>query len=160
MSAREQDRVVIAEVIVNAWRDEGYRARLIGDGAAVLREAGFALPPGCRVAVLENTDGIWHFAAPWFGDLEAGQKDQVVAELAGLLPLPEGVELHVHQDSEGLRHLVLPQPPDDLDALSDGQLELVVGGLGAAGGNGGAGGLGGLILLAGNGGAGGTAGLF
>ena len=168
MSEREQERVVTAEVIVNAWRDETYLERLIDDPAAVFADAGLVLPPGCRVTVLVNSDDTWHLAFPRLEDLAAEDREQVATELAALIPLPGGVELHVHQNTAEERFVVLPPAPERMDALSDEELMQVVGGgnggnagaggayggfLGGAGGNGGNGGAGG-VLYGGNGGAG------
>jgi hypothetical protein len=155
MGEREQERAVVAGAIVGAWRDEGYRERLISDGAAVLRAAGLELPEGCRVVVVENTDSIWHLAVPRGEDAAGDEIEQFVAELADQLPLPPGVELHLHQDLHDKRHIVLPLAPREMDALSDDELKSVVGGVLMNGGNGGTGGNGGLF---GNGGAGGNGG--
>ena len=165
MSQSEQDRVVVAEAIFNAWKDEAYRERLIDDSTAVLGDAGLTLPAGCRVTVVVNSDDTWHLSIPRLEDLAAGDTERLAAELATMLPLPDGVELRLHQDTEHERFIVLPLPPDEADTLSDEDLKAVVGGgnggngglggdlFGGAGGNGGNGGAGG-ILYGGNGGAG------
>ena len=156
MSRSEDERIIAAEAIARAWRDEAYRERLLGDSAGVLRDAGLELPAGCRVTVLENTDTVWHAVVPVLEDLGA-EKDAMVSELAGLLPLPAGVELRLHQSTADERFLVLPLPPQEAGELEDVELDVVFGG-----GNGGAGGdvgiLGGLFSTGGNGGNGGTGG--
>jgi hypothetical protein len=164
MSEREHERVIVAGAIVNAWKDEAYREKLIGDPAAVLGDAGLTLPPGCRVTALVNSDHTWHVAIPRLEVLAAGEQEQLTAELAAMLPLPAGVELRLHQDTGDERFVVLPLAPHEVDSLSDEELTTVVGG--GNGGNGGAGGAGGLggnggdagagaILFGGNGGSGG-----
>ena len=167
MNERENERVVTADVIVGAWRDDAYRERLLADPAGVLAEAGLHLPAGCRVTALENTGTVWHLAVPALEDLAAGEKERFGAELAALLPLPAGVELHLHQTTGDERFVVLPLPPEAVAELSDDQLESVLGGgNGGAGGTalfgtGGAGGNGGNAgLLGGTGGNGGNAGLL
>ena len=154
MSERENERVLTADVIVGAWRDDAYRERLLADPAGVLAEAGLQLPAGCRVTALENTGKVWHLAVPRLEDLAAGERERFGAELAALLPLPAGVELHLHQTTGDERFLVLPLPPEAVAELSDDQLESVLGG-----GNGGAAGVT-LFGTGGNGGNGGSAGLL
>jgi hypothetical protein len=149
----DNDRIIAAEAIVKAWRDEAYRERLIGDPAGVLREAGLTLPAGCRVTVFENSATVWHVAVPVLEDLAANEKDALVAELARQLPLPGGVELRLHQSTADQRFLVLPLRPPEVEELDDDELRLVTGG--GNGGNGGAGGL----FGGGNGGNGGAGGL-
>lgn len=180
MTESENERAIAAEVIVNAWRDEAYRGKLMADPAGTLEQAGLTLPAGCRVTVLENTPAVWHMSIPRAEDLAAGQKEQFAAELAGVIPIPAGVELHLHQSAEDERFLVLPLLPAEMGELSDEELKTVWAGgnggnggtAGLFGGNGGAAGLlggnGGLFggnggaggLLGGNGGTGGDAGLL
>ncbi len=103
--------------------------------------------------MLENSDDTWHLAIPRLEDLAAGEREQVAAELAALIPLPGGVELRLHQNTADERFVVLPPAPEQTDALSDEELMQVVGG--GNGGNGGAGGAYGG-LFGGNGGNGGN----
>lgn len=183
MSERENERLVTAEVIVNAWRSEDFRARLLADPVAVLAEAGLEVPAGCTVTVLENTRTVWHLAVPRFEELSDGEKEEFGAELVAGLPLPAGVELHLHQATGTERFLVLPMEPQESRELSEDELRLVLGGgnggqagvaglfgvggnggdatgLFGAGGNGGTGGLFGVGGSGGNGGAGGAPGLL
>jgi len=159
MSQSDRERLIAAEAVVRAWRDEEYRAQLIGDPMGTLKEAGLTLPAGCRVTVLENTDCVWHAAVPALEDLAGAGRDDFLADLTRLVPLPAGVELRLHQDTADERFLVLPLPPVGAEELGDEELKLVLGG-----GNGGAGGDGGSAgffgLLGGNGGAGGNAGFL
>jgi hypothetical protein len=132
MSESENDRVIVAELIVNAWRDEAYREKLIGDPAGALKDAGLALPADCRVTVLEDTGAVSHISIPRLEDMAAGGKEQFMADLAGLIPIPAGLELRLHQNTENERFLVLPLPPHEMEGLSDEELNLVVGGTGGA----------------------------
>ena len=119
--------------------------------------------------MVANSDDTWHLSIPRLEDLAAGDTERLGAELATMLPLPDGVELRLHQDTGDERFVVLPLPPDEAAALSDEELKAVVGGgnggdggnggtigiVSGAGGNGGAGGDGGAsILFGGNGGTG------
>ena len=166
MSQSDRERLIAAEAVVRAWRDDEYRAKLIGDPAGTLEEAGLTLPAGCGITVLENTAAVWHAAIPAVEDLAGAGKDDFLAELARLVPLPAGVELRLHQDTADERFLVLPLPPLGAEELGDEELKLVLGGgNGGAGGNGGSagfvGGNGGWPgFLGGNGGHGGWSGLL
>jgi len=154
MSESEQERVIAAEVIVNAWKDEAYRQKVIGDPAGVLKEAGLTLPADCRVTVLESTSAVSHISIPRLEDMAAGDKEQFMAELARLIPMPAGLELRLHQNTENERFLVLPLSPHQAEELSDEELMMVLGS-----GNGGAGGNAGLFGIGGNGGNGGVGGI-
>jgi hypothetical protein len=143
MSDIEKERVIAAEVLVNAWRDVAYRSKLLADPAGILRAAGLALPDECRVTVLENAPAVWHIAIPSLEDMAASEKEQFMAELGMMIPVPAGVELHLHQSTASERFLVLPLQPQDARELSDEELKVVLGS--GNGGNGGAGGNAGLI---------------
>ena len=157
MSESEKERVIAAEVIVNAWKDEAYRQKVIDDPVGALKEAGLTLSADCQVTVLESTSTVSHISIPRLEDMAAGEKEQFMAELARLIPIPAGRELRLHQNTENERFLVLPLPPHQAEELSDEELKMVLGAgnggnAGLLGGNGG--------LLGGNGGAGGNAGLL
>ena len=151
MSNGKQERATAADVIVRSFRDSVYRRRLVDEPAAVLREAGISIPDGTEVTLLENTNSLSHVAIPSAENLVAGLKADFLAQLGGLLPLPAGVELRLHQETTTQRFFVLPIPPADPTGLSEEELADVV-----AAGNGGDGGL--FGGNGGNGGAGGNAG--
>ena len=52
------------KVVARAWRDPTFKAKLIADPQAVLREAGMAVPAGAAVKVVENTGTHLHFVLP------------------------------------------------------------------------------------------------
>ncbi len=58
------DREPLDDVIAKATRDEAFKARLMNDPKAVLEEAGFELPDGLAVRVVENTDRTMHLVLP------------------------------------------------------------------------------------------------
>ena len=150
MSRPDQQRAVVAEVIVRAWRDDTYRDALVVDPVGTLRAAGVVLPDNVRVTVLEDVPGISHVAIP--RDMGAQESANFVTELAQMLPLPDSSELRLHQSAQDEFIFVLPLPPDGASSLNEDLLDLVVGG--GNGGNGGNGGFAGLGGLGGNGGAG------
>lgn len=53
-----------AAVVERAWADGAYKARLLEDSTAVLREAGIRIPDGITVKVVENTENLVHVIMP------------------------------------------------------------------------------------------------
>ena len=69
------------KVVARAWRDPAFKAKLIADPQAVLREAGVAVPAGATVKVVENTGTHLHFVLP---PKPVGQlSDEALDEVAG-----------------------------------------------------------------------------
>ncbi|ASG24077.1 NHLP leader peptide family RiPP precursor [Nitrospirillum viridazoti] len=63
MTAAESD-AAIDDIIAKAWGDEAYRARLLADPAAVLRDEGVDLPVGALVQVLQDTATVQTLVLP------------------------------------------------------------------------------------------------
>ncbi|TWB15508.1 putative ribosomally synthesized peptide [Nitrospirillum amazonense] len=63
MTAAESD-AAIDDIIAKAWGDEAFRARLLADPAAVLRDEGVDLPVGALVQVLEDTATVQTLVLP------------------------------------------------------------------------------------------------
>ena len=65
MANTERDNAAAyGKVVAKAWRDPAFKAKLIADPQAVLREAGMAVPAGVTVKVVENTATHLHFVLP------------------------------------------------------------------------------------------------
>lgn len=114
-----------ARVVARAWADPAYKARLLEDGTAAVREFGFGTPEGNLVAV-ENTSDIHNVVVctlcscyPWsvLGLPPAWYKDapyraRMVREPRGLLremgcELPDDVDIQVWDSSAS----ALPRDP-------------------------------------------------
>ena len=52
------------KIIARAWREPAFKAKLIADRQAALKEAGVTVPVGVTVKVVENTDTHFHFVLP------------------------------------------------------------------------------------------------
>lgn len=52
------------KLVVRAWKDEAFKARLLSDPDGVFKEMGIRLPEGIEVKMLENTDKVIHFILP------------------------------------------------------------------------------------------------
>lgn len=61
--AFENSQSVYAKVVVKAWTDDAFRARLMADPEATLKAEGFDLPENMDVAVLEGSTK-WVFPLP------------------------------------------------------------------------------------------------
>jgi Nitrile hydratase, alpha chain len=69
------------KLVARAWCDPAFKAKLIADPQAVLREAGMAVPAGATVKVVENTGTHLHFVLP---PKPVGQlSDEALDEVAG-----------------------------------------------------------------------------
>lgn len=63
MEPQERARKV-AKIIAKTWIDEGFKAKLLADPAATLKEEGVELSPGAEVRVVEDTPNVHHFVLP------------------------------------------------------------------------------------------------
>jgi hypothetical protein len=52
------------QIIAKAWADEKFKTRLLANPAAVLKEQGLKIPPGCQVKIVEDTDKVVHLTLP------------------------------------------------------------------------------------------------
>ena len=130
MTDGDRDRVITAEVIAKAWKDDAYRNRLIADPNAVLTEAGIHVPEGATVTVLVNSAYLHHVVIP-VADRWDEVEEAFFAGLRRLLPLPEGVELRIVQSTESHRQLVLPVSPDTGEMSEQDLMSIAGGGVGA-----------------------------
>src|SRR5262245_36486748 len=62
--AMHPQQVAYYKVAARAWSDPAYKARLMADPAAVLKEAGVDLPAGMKLKAVENTGDTMHFVLP------------------------------------------------------------------------------------------------
>ena len=131
-----------ATVVARAWTDPEYRARLLADGTAAIKELGFGGPQGEHIVVLEQTDDTHHVVVctlcscyPWpvLGLPPSWYKDpayraRVVREPRAVLremgcDVPQDKHIEVWDSSAEVRYLILPQQPAgtegwDADALA------------------------------------------
>lgn len=54
----------LGEVVLKAWTDDGYRQRLQQDPKTALQEAGFPVPEGMQVKVVEESDNVAYVVIP------------------------------------------------------------------------------------------------
>ncbi|EPD54791.1 nitrile hydratase subunit alpha [Streptomyces sp. HGB0020] len=134
-----------ARVVARAWTDPEFKARLLADGTAAVRELGFMEGSYQRLRVVENTDATHNVIvctlcscyplrllgpSPSWYKSEA-YRSRVVREPRAVLgefglDLPAGTEITVWDSSAETRYMVLPRRPDGTDGLTEEQLAALV----------------------------------
>jgi nitrile hydratase len=131
-------------MVARAWIDPAFKARMLEDGSAAMRELG--LDPGdMRLMVVENTPSIhnvivctlcscyprmlmgpppaWYKSRPYRSRV-VREPRKVLAEFG--LQIPDEVTIRVHDSSADLRYLVLPMRPAGTDGWSEERLAALV----------------------------------
>lgn len=134
-----------AGVVARAWCDDGFRERLLADGAAAVTELGMTGWALGDLKVVENTDtvhnlvvctlcscyphGLLGIQPSWY-KLEA-YRSRAVRDPRGVLAefdvtLAEAVRVDVWDSTAELRYLVLPQRPAGSEHLVEQELAMLV----------------------------------
>src|SRR5215468_7317244 len=100
-----------ARVVARAWVDPAYKARLLSDGRAALRELGYGGAQGEDTLVVENTPRVHNL---------------VVCTLCSCYPWPLLGLPPVWYTTAELRYLVLPERPAGSEHLSEDALAALV----------------------------------
>jgi nitrile hydratase subunit alpha len=130
-----------AKVVAKAWTDPEYKARLLDDGTAAIKELGFSGPQGEHIVVVENGPELHNVTVctlcscyPWpvLGLPPSWYKDpayraRVVKEPRTVLremglDLAPAVEIVVRDSSAEVRWLVLPERPAGTENLTEEEL--------------------------------------
>ncbi|MFD5407709.1 nitrile hydratase subunit alpha [Streptomyces griseorubiginosus] len=134
-----------ARVVARAWTDDAYRARLLADGTAAVRELGYMEGSFQRLRVVENTASRHNVVvctlcscyplrllgpSPSWYKSEA-YRSRVVREPREVLrefglELPPGTEITVWDSSAETRYLVLPRRPEGTEGLGEEELAALV----------------------------------
>ena len=135
-----------AKVVARAWVDPEYKARLLADGTAAIKEVAWGGGAnGEHIVVVENTPQVHNVVVctlcscyPWpvLGLPPSWYKDpayraRVVREPRAVLremglELPAETQILVHDSSSEVRWLVLPQRPAGTEGLSEEELAELV----------------------------------
>ena len=83
---REEHARKVTKIIAKAWLDEGFKARLLSDPMATLKEEGVEIPPGVEVRIAVDTDNVRHLLLPMKPAGEA-LSDAQLADVAAGLPV-------------------------------------------------------------------------
>ena len=151
----DEERAVIAEmqgaspengakIAARAWTDADYKARLLDDGAAAIKELGYALEP-YEFTVMENTEdthnvivctlcscyprALLGMSPAWYKS--SSYRARVVREPRKVLAefgvhLADDVDVRVHDSTAELRYMVLPQRPAGTDDWDEDRLAALV----------------------------------
>ena len=134
-----------ARVVARAWRDAGFRRRLLDDANAAVAELDFPGPKSDHLVVVENAPGVhnvvvcslcscypWSmlglppswYKSPAYRSRVVREPRAVLGEMG--LALPEETEIRVWDSSSEVRYMVLPEPPPGSDGLSEEELAPLV----------------------------------
>lgn len=111
----ERGSLVTGMVIARAWRDAEYRDRLLSRPSEVLVAAGLHIPDGVGVRVFEDTPQIRHVALTSL----TSEPAELLPLLREQLPLPEGSELRLIQNTGQAVCLVVPLAPAEPELFTD-----------------------------------------
>ncbi len=133
-----------ARVVARAWTNPGYKARLLADGTAAVRELGIEMAT-TRLIVVENAPALHNLVVctlcscyprmvlglppDWYKS--RAYRSRAVREPRAVLrefgtELPEAVELRVHDSTADMRYLVLPERPPGTEGWSEERLAALV----------------------------------
>lgn len=134
-----------ARVVAKAWSDPAYRARLLEDGTAAIKELGYGGFEGGHVVACENTDEVHNVVVctlcscyPWsvLGLPPTWYKEpayrarvvveprQVIREMGYEVPAEKSIR--VWDSSAEVRYMVLPQRPEGSEGMSEEELKELV----------------------------------
>ncbi|TQF83103.1 nitrile hydratase subunit alpha [Elioraea sp. Yellowstone] len=129
-----------AKVVARAWTDPDFKARLLADGSAAVREFGVEMGT-TPLYVVENTESVHNMIVctlcscypkpllgippDWYKSFE--YRSRAVREPRAVLAefgvrLPDGVAVRVHDSTADLRYLVLPRRPEGTEGWDEARL--------------------------------------
>ena len=111
----ERSSVITGMVVARAWRDPGYRNRLLSSPREVLVADGLEIPDGMAIRVFEDTPAIRHIHLTSL----TTEAEELIGVLREILPLPEGSEVRLIQNTEQALCLVIPLAPPEPQTLTD-----------------------------------------
>lgn len=135
-----------AQVVVRAWTDPAFRARLVADASEACQELGISGLQGEDMVVVENTDTVHNLIVctlcscypwpvlglppNWYKDPQyraaiTREPRKVLRESFGFT-VPDEVEVRVWDSSSEMRYWVLPQRPAGTEGWSEEQLLALV----------------------------------
>ena len=133
-----------ASLVARAWVDPAFKARALADGSAAARELGLEIGP-TKLIVVENTDSLHNLVVctlcscyprmllglppDWYKS--RAYRSRAVHEPRAVLaefgtPIPDDMELRVHDSTADMRYLVMPRRPSGTEALDEAGLAALV----------------------------------
>lgn len=111
----ERSSVITGMVIARAWRDPGYRSRLLSSPREVLIEEGLEIPDGMAIRAFADTATVRHIHLTSL----TTEAEELVPVFREMLPLPAGSEIRLIQNTEQALCLVVPLAPPEPQMLTD-----------------------------------------
>ena len=133
-----------ARVVAKAWTDASFKKRLLENGTKACEELGLEIP-ALKLVVVENTPQVhnaivctlcscyprmllgippdWYKSRNYRSRMVREPRD-VLREFG--LPIPEKVQIRVHDSSADMRYMVLPMRPAGTDGWSEERLVGIV----------------------------------
>jgi hypothetical protein len=111
----ERSSVITGMVIARAWRDPGYRSRLLSSPRDVLIDEGLEIPDGMAIRAFADTPKVRHIHLTSL----TTEAEELVPVFREMLPLPEGSEIRLIQNTEQALCLVVPLAPPEPQMLTD-----------------------------------------
>ena len=88
MNSEEQSKKY-GQLVAKCWTDEGFKAKLMANPAAVLKAEGLDLPAGTSINVVENTNKVFNVFIPAKPvELTDEQLDTVAGGLCSCFSVP------------------------------------------------------------------------
>jgi nitrile hydratase len=133
-----------ARTVAHAWFDSAFKARLLADGSAAVRELGIEVG-GLKLVVVENTPAVHNLIVctlcscyprmllgtppDWYKSIAyrsraVREPRAVLAEFG--LDIPEDVAIRVHDSTADMRYLVLPMRPAGSEGLREAECATLV----------------------------------
>jgi len=134
-----------AHIVAKAWCDKEFRQRLVLDGSSAIDELGYLGNATGHLKVIENTASVHNLvvctlcscypfsilgiAPAWYK--AAAYRSRAVRDPRGVLAefgvqISDDVEVRIWDSTAELRYMVLPQRPNDSEALSEHELAALV----------------------------------
>jgi nitrile hydratase len=132
------------QLVARAWLDPGFRARALADGSAACRELGLEVG-ALKLVVVENKPGLHNLVVctlcscyprpllglppDWYKS--RAYRSRAVREPRAVLaefgtPIPDDVEVRVHDSTADMRYLVLPERPAGTEGWDEARLAALV----------------------------------
>jgi hypothetical protein len=111
----DRSSVITGMVIARAWRDPGYRSRLLSSPREVLIDEGLEIPDGMAIRAFADTPAVRHIHLTSL----TTEAEELVPVFREMLPLPEGSEIRLIQNTEQALCLVVPLAPPEPKSLTD-----------------------------------------
>jgi nitrile hydratase subunit alpha len=133
-----------AKVVARAWVEPGFKARLLQNGTKACEELGLDVP-ALKLLVVENTPEVHNaivctlcscyprmllgIPPEWYKSRNyrsrmVREPRAVLAEFG--LPIPQNVQIRVHDSTADMRYLVLPMRPTGTEGWSEERLASLV----------------------------------